>query len=362
MIEKSLVKKEAQRIGFDLIGFTGTEPFYKIRKILKKRKKNNELSPFITKDLNLLTNPKNHMKSAKSIISLAISYDKTKKNVNNLEYNISSYTIGRDYHLILEKKLNKLSNFLQRKTEDVKTKAYVDTGPILDRAAAERAGLGWIGKNNNLINKDFGSYIFLGEIITNLNFKPDTKPKNKCGSCQKCLNICPGNALVDEHHIKPDRCISYLTQKKGIIPVTERKKIGDNLWGCDRCQEVCPYNENIISTSDKKNELNFKKDLSTILNFSKENFPEEWKNSALSWRGIRILIRNALIVIANSKLESYKDEVKRLFDHPSSVIRSYAYWTYSQISDDYKKILKLNLKKEKTSEGQKELENILYKR
>ena len=362
MIKKSLIEKKAKEIGFDLVGFTTAEPFNNLKIVLKERKENGELSSFIDKDIDLLTNPKRHLANAKSIISLAISYGNSKNRSNKLNYKISNYTWGKDYHLIFKKKLNELDKYLKRRTKNIKTKCYVDTGPILDRAIAKRAGLGWIGKNNNLINEKFGSYIFLGEIITNLDFTPDTGIENKCDDCQKCIEVCPGNALVEEYHIKPNECIGYLTQKKGIIPVEERKKIGNNLWGCDKCQEVCPYNQNILTDVHKEFEFKLKEDLKTILNFTKKNFPETWENSALSWRGIRILVRNALIVIANTKLKSYKTEVKKLFDHPSSVIRAYAYWTYSKISNNYKKLLETQLKKEKTPEGKTELKNILTKR
>ena len=362
MINKNLVKKKAKKIGFDLVGFTTAEPFNDLKTILKKRKENDELSTFIDDDLELLTNPKKHMKNAKSIISLAISYGNSKNRSSKLNYSISNYTFGKDYHLVFNKKLKKLDNYLKNNTKNVETKLYVDTGPILDRAIAERAGLGWIGKNNSLINKKYGSYIFLGEIITNLDFIPDKKVENKCGSCKKCIEICPGNALIEPYHINPNKCIGYLTQKKGIIPVKERKKIGNNLWGCDKCQDICPYNKNIKTDLHKEFEIKLNEDLKTILNFSKSNYPEKWKKAALSWRGIRILIRNALIVIANSNLKKYIKEVKELFGHSSSVIRAYAYWTYSEISEDYIKILEHQMKKEKSPEAREELIKILYQR
>lgn len=362
MINKSIIKDKAKEIGFDLVGFTTAEPFTNIKNILLKRKEKNELSPFINDDLELLTNPQKHLKNAKSIISLAMSYGNSNTRKKSLNYSISNYTLGKDYHLIFDKKLNILDKFLKDNSKNIKTKSYVDTGPILDRAIAERAGLGWIGKNNSLITKKYGSYVFLGEIITNLDFTPDRKIEKKCASCQKCIEICPGNALVDQFHINPNNCIGYLTQKKGIIPVEERKKIGDNLWGCDKCQEICPYNKNILTDIHNEFEIKLTEDLKTILNFSKNNFPAKWKNSALSWRGIRILIRNALIVIANSNLKKYIKEVKTLFGHSSSVIRAYAYWTYSEISDDYNKIIENQLQKEKSPEAKEELTKILYQR
>ena len=362
MITKDMIVEKAQKIGFDLVGFTTAEPFHQIKKILRERKKNNKLSPFMSHDLELLTNPKAHLSSAKSIISLAMSYASSKRADSNKDYSLSIYSQGLDYHNVFAKKISKLIDYIHNNADNVETKSYVDTGPILDRAIAERAGLGWIGKNNNLINQKYGSYIFLGEIIINLEFPEDKRAENLCADCTKCIDSCPGGALEKEKYINPDKCIGYLTQKKGIIPINERKLIGNNLWGCDTCQRVCPYNQDIEVDLHEDFEIKLDKDIEEILSFTQNNFPKEWKNSALSWRGVRILKRNALIVIANKKLKSYKEEVIELFDHPSSVIRAYAYWTYSQISNNYYDLLTSQLKKEKTPEGKKELKSILNKR
>ncbi|MGM0410960.1 MAG: tRNA epoxyqueuosine(34) reductase QueG, partial [Bacillota bacterium] len=317
------------------------------------------LSSFVSKDIDKLTNPKKHLSSAKSIISLALSYNSKNRLKNKYNYSISKYAHGKDYHSIFKEKMSYLINYLNDLYPNIKTISYVDTAPILDRAIANRAGLGWIGKNNNLINKKYGSFIFLGEILTNLDLEIDSKTKKFCGNCRKCIDNCPSGALNDAYNINPNKCISFLTQKKGIIPVKERKIIGNNLWGCDSCQEACPYNQNIPITKHDVFKVHLSNDLFEILNFSKNNFPKEWKEAALSWRGVRILRRNALIVIANKKMQTYKKEVKKLFSDPSSVIRAYAYWTYSQISNDYQIVLENKLRKEKSPDAKAEINNIL---
>lgn len=359
MTQKMLIRDKAKELGFDLVGFTTAEPFFETKKLLEQRKRDGQLSNFIDHDLKLITTPRAHLSSAESIISLGLSYASSLRIDSRHDYFLSIYAQGKDYHNIFYEKLARLIDYLEKLDENVETKSFVDTGPILDRAIAERAGLGWIGKNNNLINKDYGSYLFLGEILTNISFMADNRVENLCNECNKCIENCPGGALLEDHHLDPDRCIGYLTQKKGIIPNEERKKIGSSLWGCDKCQMVCPYNRNIPVDLHDCFAGRLDTDISQILNFSSDNIPRVWKNSALSWRGIRILRRNALIVIGNRKLIEYKDKLKELLDDPSSVIRAYALWALSELPGDSTEIIKKHFLKERTPEVKNEIQNII---
>ncbi len=326
------IKQEAKKIGFDLVGIARAEPLTKIYNILKYRKKNNDLPAFMTEDIKKATNPKMHLQSAESIISLAISYASSER--INGEYNISIYAQGNDYHQIMKNKLNQLKSFISSRV-NAKMISYVDTGSLMERAFARKAGLGWIGKNTNLINSKYGSYLFLGEIITNLTLEYDKQVSNKCGSCQLCINNCSGDALIHPYYLKSDKCIGYITQKKGIIPFAERIKIEDNLWGCDRCQQVCPFNENIPQNMHKEFKTNLSGyNLKDILDFSRKNPPSSWEKAALSWRGIRILKRNALIIIANKNLQKYKNEVIKNISDPSPIIRAYALWAFSKLEKE----------------------------
>lgn len=210
-----------------------------------------------------------------------------------------------------------------------------------------------------MINPDFGSYIFLGEIFTDLEIEKDKALDLDCGECTICLENCAGNALTAPYQLEADKCIAYLTQKKGIIPLAERKKMGGHIWGCDICQIICPYNKN-TSKSSKKELQYFERGIEYFLKIDRNNPPEELKNTAIFWRGSRILIRNALITAANLQKEEYFDLIKTKLNDNSSLIRYYAVWSLSEI--DYQKslsILKKHLLKEKNKEVKQVIKNIL---
>ncbi|MBI2981491.1 MAG: tRNA epoxyqueuosine(34) reductase QueG, partial [Deltaproteobacteria bacterium] len=172
---------------------------------------------------------------------------------NRHPISISSYAWGEDYHRIIGEKLTELSEFIKREIDpDAMTKNHVDTGPILERSYAARAGLGWIGKNSCLINNGVGSFFFLGEILTTVALDDDQPAFDQCGSCTKCLDACPTGALPEPGVLDAPKCISYLTiEHKGGFTDEQKKMVGDHLYGCDICQEVCPYNDRIQASSDK---------------------------------------------------------------------------------------------------------------
>ncbi|MFW6389655.1 MAG: tRNA epoxyqueuosine(34) reductase QueG, partial [Halanaerobiales bacterium] len=315
------IKNKAKEIGFDLVGITSADPFSKAYQRLKSR----EISEFMDHDLEKITTPTIHLKEAKSIIALALSYAVSDKIKDKDQY-ISLYARGSDYHQVIKAKMKRLVSFLSTLKDNVKTICYSDTGSLLDREVAARAGLGWIGKNNNLINPEYGSYLILGEIITDLKLSYDSPIKNRCSNCELCLNSCPTGALNKAHNLKPEKCLSFLTQKKGILKENERKSIFKNLWGCDSCLQVCPYNKNIPTDLHQEFKPVLKGDIKQVLSFSKNSLPDEWKKSALYWRGLRILKRNSLINIGNNGNNVYTPIVKKYLKNPSPVLRAYAVW------------------------------------
>src|SRR5690554_555038 len=235
------IKNKSREIGFDLVGITTADSFPEVFENLKKR----NLSNFIKHNLKLLTTPKLHLSGAKSIISLGISYASSKKYFNEDSY-IALYARGKDYHSVIKEKINLLIEYISKYYPEIKMKAYTDSPYILEKEIAFRAGLGWIGKNNILINPLYGSYLLLGEIIIDIELKYDERLViNKCGDCTLCLDNCPGGALEKPHYLNYQNCVSYLTQKPGLLNKWEREKIDNNLWGCDKCLEICPYNRNI---------------------------------------------------------------------------------------------------------------------
>lgn len=356
------IKEKALEVGFDLVGITSAKPFVRAQKILKKRKKG-KLS---INDIKLWTTPSLHLSSAKSIIALGLSYATSNKSFKKCGIEkdsvISLYARGKDYHHVIDKKQKKLIRYIKDIKPEAKLIDYCDTGKILDREVAYRAGLGWIGKNNNIINPQYGSYLFLGEIITNLELVSDKPVKPQCNNCKKCLENCPGQALVSPYKLDPDKCISFLTQKKGILSKEQKKKIDNRLWGCDICMETCPYNKNVPVDIHPEFKPIIKGDINKLLNFSCNNIEEKWLNSALSWRGLRILKRNALINIANSGKIIYIPLLEKILTHPSLILRRYAVWALGEIKGQKaKKVLSKRLEIENEKIVIKEINNTIKK-
>lgn len=259
-----LIFEFAKKIGFDLVGFTDTnlekENISTLKKWLKKgcpgemTYMHDKGKTAARADLDKI------LPGAKSVVVLGMNYYQNQEPRAEGFGRVARYAFGRDYHKIIWKKLGELENFIQKTAEEylpefkVQTASYIDTGPILERALAVQAGLGVIGKNSNLITKEFGSWVFLAEIITNLDLcatsqktsKPSTKaPFSACGKCERCIRACPTKAIIAPGVIDARRCISYLTiENKGEIPEKYARKIAETkrIFGCDICQEVCPHN------------------------------------------------------------------------------------------------------------------------
>jgi epoxyqueuosine reductase len=188
------------------------------------------------------------MPAARSVISLGTLYNTNRPystdNTDPRRAAIARYAWGDDYHELIGCRLDGLIEWLRAEAgPKLEARAYVDTGPVQERVYAQRAGLGWIGKNTCLINPDLGSWVFLAEVICNLNLDPDAPAVDQCGSCTRCIDSCPTGALVDAHVLDSTRCLSYLTiELKGAIPAEQREGLGEHAYGCDICQEVCPWN------------------------------------------------------------------------------------------------------------------------
>jgi epoxyqueuosine reductase len=242
---------------------------------------------------------------------------------------ISRYAWGRDYHEVLGERLNLLADALnERFPEPHRSRAYADTGPIAERLFAKYAGLGWLGKNTLLLNEKLGSWFFLGVIFTTLELAPslaphEMPPADLCGNCRQCLDACPTGAFVEPYVLDARRCISYLTiELRGSVPGEFREPIGSNVYGCDICQEVCPYNREAPVTALPDFEpRQFGPDegllqprLEWLAEMTEEEFREKFRGSAMKrtkWRG---LVRNACIALGNSKVRSGSAEYARVFE------------------------------------------------
>lgn len=346
MNKNKLIKRKFKELGFDLIGFTYPVIEKSLLSNFKKRYQDDDLPPFVSDDIKSMVNPKRKHPWAESVIVLGISYARSER--DDSDGFISRYSRGKDYHYIIKEKIKKGIKFLNEIFTDLKYSFYVDQGPVLEKALAQQAGLGWIGKNTLLINERYGSYLFLGEIFINKKLNYDKMAVNRCGECRRCIENCPTDSLDTPYYLNYRTCRSHLTQVRGILDEEQKKLIGNSIWGCDNCQEVCPYNKDIEYNLHPEFEPKIRGDILKILSYDRKDFPKKWLNSALSWRGMRIIQRNALIAICNLKLQEdkYRDVIFKKIEDPSPIIRYYAYQAYIASGYDLD-LIKANIRQEK---------------
>ncbi len=262
---------------------------------------------YMERDPKKRTDAQQVLPGAKSVISLVINYHHPDdpKPTDRPVGKVAKYAYGRDYHKIIEKKLKLLRNYILELSPGAQVKTYVDTGPVLEKAFAKEAGLGFFGKNTNIITKNFGSFVFLASLITDLELEPDSPHTGSCGSCRICIDACPTNALLGNYEIDARRCISYLTiESKQPIPQELQKGVGEWAFGCDICQDVCPYNHKAKTT--RHAELYPNKiagtwlDLNEIQNFSSdEQFQARFQGSPVKRAKRQGLVKNAEVVLKN---------------------------------------------------------------
>ena len=275
----------------------------------------------------------------KSVVSLALNYKPPADNATGEKAaRVARYAQGRDYHKLLRKKLRRVAAWLEE-TSGAEARTFVDTGPVLERAWAEQAGLGWIGKNANLITRETGSWFLLGEILTTAALVPAPGPHiDFCGSCTACIEACPTGAITDPGVVDSRRCISYWTiEHRGSVPEEQRAGHGDWIFGCDVCQEVCPWNRR-FSRPASRDPLQWREDLSRLepeqlLAMDEATFRGLYSGTALmraKWEGMR---RNACIVLGNRKQRTALPALRRALDDPDPVIREHAAWAIRVIEE-----------------------------
>jgi len=249
---------------------------------------------------------------------------------------ISRYTLGRDYHKVIRSRLKKLIAFIKNEAADHKFRAFVDSAPVMERAFAQKAGLGWFGKNSMIINRKAGSWFFLGEIYTNLPLEIDQPyEKEHCGKCTACLDMCPTDAFRGPYIVDSRRCISYLTiELKGSIPVDLRAKMGNRIFGCDDCQLVCPWNRFSKPTNEEdfspRNKLN---DITLIELFSwdENTFLAKTEGSAIRRAGYESWLRNIAIALGNAtKSKTIVSALQSRTNHPSPIVQEHISWALQQ--------------------------------
>ena len=249
---------------------------------------------------------------------------------------ISRYALGRDYHKLMRKRLQQLASRIEKAVGEFNYRVFVDSAPVLEKAIAQNAGLGWQGKHTNIINREAGSWFFLGEIYTDLPLPVDTPEiENHCGTCEACIDICPTKAIIAPYVLDARRCISYLTiELKGSIPVELRPMMGNRIYGCDDCQMVCPWNKFAQQTTEAdfvpRNGLD-SATLIELFNWTEEEFLTRTEGSAIRRAGYENWLRNIAVALGNtSKTESVVTELKNKTSHASAIVREHAEWALAQ--------------------------------
>ena len=341
----SLVKEQALRAGFDLVRIASAEDFERDREVALRRTREGLMDglPWYTEArVTRGTAPSDLLPGAKSIICLALNYfprhgDKPDDGAafKSARGRIARYARGRDYHRLMKRRMRNLVLALGDSLESgLAARWYVDDGPMLDRAAAARAGLGWFGKNTNILTAELGSWVFLGQIVTDLDLEPDPPLKKTCGSCVKCIDACPTGAIVAPYVIDNSRCISYLTiENRGPIPEELRPKMLDWVFGCDICQEVCPVNRKQRPTGEAafSRQDMASVDLVEILEMTEEAFRERFAGTPVMRAKRTGLQRNACVALGNRREADAVPALGRTLTFAEPLVRGHAAWALGEI-------------------------------
>lgn len=276
------------------------------------------------------SDPRSLLPSARSIISVGKLYNGAEPrstDVNDPDVGwISRYAWGEDYHQVVRGRLEKLVEKLGPGHE---WKICVDTAPLLERSYAREAGLGWIGKNTCLINQEMGSWFFLGEILTSLEIEPDSAPPDRCGTCTRCIEACPTQAIpAAGYQVDARRCIPYFTiELHGAVPEEMRANIGQHIFGCDICQDVCPWNRRAPVADDRSFEArNFAPPLGEMAGLSEEQFREMFHASPVQRAKYAGFLRNVAIAMGNSGNEKFREPLEKLAALPNELVAEHARW------------------------------------
>jgi len=276
-----------------------------------------------------------------SIISVRMDYlPEAQEPIENTLNNpvagfISRYALGRDYHKVLRKRLQKLAQRIEQEVGIFGYRAFVDSAPVLEKAIAEKAGLGWIGKHSNIINKKAGSWFFLGEIYTSIPLTIDSPSTNHCGQCTACIDICPTQAIVAPYQVDARKCISYLTiELKGSIPEALRPLMGNRIYGCDDCQLICPWNRfaRLSTEADFSPRYNLNSQhLIELFNWSETEFLTKTEGSAIRRIGYEQWLRNIAVALGNASASAEITEtLNNKINHSSELVKEHVIWALEQ--------------------------------
>jgi len=362
MLSATRIKEYAYALGFDLARITTAEALAETEQVIKERIAQglmDGLPWFTTERAATSCQPDALLPGAQSIIALGMFYlteQPSDANDDAPRGRISRYAWGDDYHEVIKPKLQAFAQWLREYARDeigaeAETRLFVDTGRMVDRAVAQRAGLGWYGKNTNILTKKWGSWIFLAEIVTNLPLQSDEPIKANCGNCEICLHACPTGALPAPYTLDNRRCISYLTiELRGSIPLELRPLMGNLVFGCDICQQVCPVNiiaEKRLGLRDNpgsrpiqvrpraefrpRTEIGSAPELIPLLSLTEEQFRERFRHSPIKRAKRRGLLRNVCVALGNSGDQRAVPALIAALHDAEPLVRGHAAWALGQL-------------------------------
>src|ERR687885_1989879 len=340
---RRILEEKARAAGFDLVGVARAEPLARGARRLKEWQEAGMAADmgYMRRPVALLSNPRRLQKSARSVVSLGISYYPG-EHPENVEGGgrAARYAWGKDYHLVIKERLRSLRAELEETLGcRIKARAFTDAVPLLERSAAQRAGLGFFGRNSCLINGEVGSYFFIADLIVDLDLEPDAPGTGTCGRCTRCMDRCPTGAIKAPGVVDARLCISYLTiENRGEIPRDLRPLVGDWTFGCDVCQEACPYNKR-KATRSRWPEFAEEAGAGPYLEIEEvlgirtdEEFERRFAGTPLTRPGRAGLLRNCCVAAGNTRLErAVPVLIQCLHEDPSPLVRAHAAWALGEI-------------------------------
>ena len=337
MPSKAEIKAQAQALGFDLVGVAPLGPFPEAVFYPKWLESGyaGEMQ-YLEKQKESKLRPDSVLPGAKTVIVCAMNYNTSPPRTrwDRLRTWVSRYAWGEDYHETVRQKLRELASWIEQASPH-QTKAYVDTGPLLERVYAKYAGVGWFGKNTCIINQRAGSWLFLGCILTDLDVEADAPVPDRCGTCTRCIDACPTNAIVEPYVLDSRKCIAYTTiELRGEIPEAEREGIGHHLFGCDICQDVCPWNRRAPQSENEAFQPRpglFWPEISGLMDLSEDDWRKMIRGTSMKRAKIKGLLRNLMVVAGNSGAREFVPKLQRFLTHEDEHVRSHAEWAVKKL-------------------------------
>lgn len=354
------LKERARAAGFELAGVAraGPAPRGEFLESWLARGFHGTME-FLSRDPARRRDPSRLLPGARSILCVAMGYfTGSPPEEDPRRARISRHALGRDYHGVMRERLLRLAGAVEEMGG--RWRIFADAGPVMEKPWAERAGLGWQGGNSLLLHERYGSWLLLGEVVTDLDLEPDPPGLDRCGDCRICLERCPAGALVAPGVLEARRCLSYLTaEHRGAIPREARPLLGNRIFGCDRCQEVCPWNRAVPESPGGKagRSPGEAPRLVDLAEMSPEEFSERFRGSAVRRAGYTGLLRNVMVALGNSGDGSAVPVLERCLGHPDSLVRSHAAWALGKLGA--REVLRARLAVERDPEVRAEMEGAL---